>query len=45
MGHACIQTTMNIHGKAMTDSKRRAYSKDVEMVLNSIERIGCGGWI
>lgn len=35
MRHASIQTTMNIYGKAMTDSKRRAYSKVVEMVLSS----------
>lgn len=34
MRHASIQTTMNIYGKAMTDSKRRAHSKVVEMVLN-----------
>jgi len=26
---------MNIYGKAMTDSKRQAHSKVVEMVLNS----------
>ena len=35
MRHASIQTTMNIYGKAMTDSKRLAHSKVVEMVLNS----------
>jgi integrase len=35
MRHASIQTTMNIYGKAMTDSKRQAHSKVVEMVLNS----------
>jgi integrase len=34
MRHASIQTTMNIYGKAMTDSKRQAHSKVVEMVLN-----------
>ena len=33
MRHASIQTTMNIYGKAMTDSKRQAHSKVVEMVL------------
>jgi Phage integrase family len=27
MRHASIQTTMNIYGKAMTDSKRQAHSK------------------
>jgi len=34
MRHASIQTTMNVYGKAMTDSKRQAHSKVVEMVLN-----------
>jgi integrase len=34
MRHASIQTTINIYGKAMTDSKRQAHSKVVEMVLN-----------
>ena len=34
MRHASIQTTMNIYGKAMTDSKRQAHRKVVEMVLN-----------
>ena len=34
MRHASIQTTMNIYGKAMTDSKRPAHSKVVEIVLN-----------
>jgi integrase len=33
MRHASIQTTMNIYGKAMTDRKRQAHSKVVEMVL------------
>ena len=32
---ASIQTTINMCGKAMTDSKRQAHSKVVEMVLNS----------
>jgi hypothetical protein len=35
MRHASIQTTMNIYGKAMTDSKRQAHRKVVEMVLKS----------
>jgi integrase len=35
MRRASIQTTMNIYGKAMTDSKRQAHSKVVEMVLKS----------
>ena len=34
MRHASIQTTMNIYRKAMTDSKRQAHSKVVEMALN-----------
>ena len=33
MRHASIQTTMNVYGKAMTDSKRQAHSKVVEMAL------------
>jgi hypothetical protein len=33
MRHASIQTTMNVYGKAMTDTKRQAHSKVVEMVL------------
>ena len=33
MRHASIQTTMNVYGKAMTDSKRQAHSKVVEMVM------------
>ena len=35
MRHASIQTTMNVYGKAMTDTKRQAHSKVVEMVLRS----------
>ena len=35
MRHASIQTTMNIYGKAMTDTKRHAHRKVVEMVLKS----------
>lgn len=33
MRHASIQTTMNVYGKAMTETKRQAHSKVVEMVL------------
>jgi integrase len=33
MRHASVQTTMNVYGKAMTDSKRQAHSKVVQMVL------------
>ena len=35
MRHASIQTTMNIYGKAMTDTKRQAHRKVVEMALKS----------
>src|SRR5262249_38183980 len=35
MRHASIQTTMNIYGKAMADTKRQAHSKVVEMVLKT----------
>ena len=35
MRHASIQTTMNIYGKAMTDTKRQSHRKVVEMVLKS----------
>ena len=33
MRHASITTTMNVYGKAMTDTKRQANSKVVQMVL------------
>lgn len=32
MRHASIQTTMNVYGRAMTDSKRQAHSNVVQMV-------------
>jgi hypothetical protein len=32
MRRARIHTTMNVYGKAMTDSKRQAHRKVVEMV-------------
>jgi integrase len=35
MRHASIRTTMNVYGRAMTDGKREAYRKVVEMVLKS----------
>jgi hypothetical protein len=35
MRHASIQTTMNVYGRAMTDSKRQAHSNVVQMVLKS----------
>lgn len=37
MRHASIQTTMNVYGKAMSDSKRQAHSKVVAMVLRKGE--------
>lgn len=33
MRHASIQTTMNVYGKALSDTKRQAHSKVVAMVL------------
>ena len=33
MRHASIQTTMNVYGRAMTDSKREAHKNVVQMVL------------
>jgi integrase len=35
MRHASIQTTMNVYGRAMTDSKRQAHNNVVHMVLKS----------
>jgi hypothetical protein len=42
MRHASIQTTMNVYGKAMTDSKRRAHSKVVELILKSRKTVESG---
>jgi integrase len=33
MRHASIQTTMNVYGRAMTETKRRANSQVVGLVL------------
>ena len=33
MRHASIQTTMNVYGRAMTDTKRQAHRRVVELVL------------
>ena len=33
MRHASIQTTMNVYGRAMTDTKRKANSQVVGMVF------------
>jgi integrase len=38
MRHASIQTTMNVYGRAMTDSKRQAHGKVVQMVLKAPEK-------
>jgi hypothetical protein len=38
MRHASIQTTMNVYGSAMTESKRQAHNKVVEMVLKPAEK-------
>ena len=35
MRHASIQTTMNVYGRAMSDSKRQAHDKVVQMVLKN----------
>ncbi|HTM11554.1 MAG TPA: tyrosine-type recombinase/integrase, partial [Bryobacteraceae bacterium] len=37
MKHASITTTMNVYGKVMTDTKRLANSKVVQMVLGEPE--------
>jgi len=37
MRHASVQTTMNVYGRAMTDSKRQAHSNVVQMVLGKKE--------
>jgi hypothetical protein len=33
MRHASIQTTMNVYGRAMPDSKRQAHNNVVQMAL------------
>jgi len=35
MRHASVTTRMNVYGEAMTDSKRQAHSKVVQMVLQA----------
>lgn len=35
MRHASIQTTMNVYGRAMTDSKRQAHNSVVQMILQA----------
>ena len=37
MRHASIQTTMNVYGKAMPESKREANGKVVTMVLKPLQ--------
>lgn len=36
MRHASAQTTMNVYGTALLDSKRQANSKVVQMVLGAV---------
>ena len=36
MRHALIQTTMNVYGRAMSSSKRKANGKVIEMVLKPV---------
>ena len=42
MRHASIQTTMNIYGRAMTDSKRKANSQVVGLVFGTRFESGKG---
>jgi len=47
MRHASIQTTMNVYGQAMTDSKRHANSQVVSLVFGVPETTvwePCGVW-
>ena len=37
MRHASIQTTMNVYGKAMTEDKRQANRKVVQMLFKPLE--------
>jgi integrase len=41
MRHASIQTTMNVYGKAMTDSKRQAHGKVVQLILKPKKSVEC----
>jgi integrase len=38
MRHASIQTTMNVYGRAMPDTKREANRKIVQMVLGKAKK-------
>jgi len=38
MRHASIQTTMNVYGRAMTESKRLAHHNVVQMILRASEK-------
>jgi integrase len=40
MRHASIQTTMNVYGRAMTDSKRQAHHNVVQMILQASGKEG-----
>ena len=35
MRHASIHTTMNVYGRAMTDSKRQAHNNVLQMILQA----------
>jgi integrase len=43
MRHASIQTTMNVYGRAMTDSKRKANSQVVGLVFGETLDVRKGG--
>jgi integrase len=46
MRHASIQTTMNVYGQAMSDTKREAHSRVVKAVLlgkKTTDIAGCAG--
>jgi integrase len=40
MRHASVTTTMNVYGRAMTDSKRQAHGNVVQMILKVPEKKG-----
>ena len=43
MHHASIQTTMNVYGAAMSDSKRAANSKVVRLAFSPVRDKASGG--
>jgi integrase len=40
MRHASIQTTMNVYGRVLSDTKRQANSKVVQLVLKPAVQAG-----